>query len=43
MPIEKQMRFREHVEWAGDQGQLEQVGKYLCSLDEGDWYHFGEL
>lgn len=42
MPIEKQMRFREHVEWAGDQGQLEQVGKYLRSLNEGDWYHFGE-
>lgn len=43
MPIEKQLRFKEHIEWARDQDQLVQIGKYLRSLDEGDWYHFGEL
>jgi hypothetical protein len=43
MPIEKQLRFKEHIEWARDQGQLEQIGDYLRSLDEGDWYQFGEL
>ena len=43
MPIEKQLRFREHIEWARDQGQLEEISAFLRSLDEGDWYHFGEL
>ena len=43
MPIEKQLRFKEHIEWARDQGQLAQIGKYLRSLDESDWYHSGEL
>ena len=43
MPIEKQLRFKEHIEWARDQGQLAEIGKYLRSLVEDDWYHFGEM
>jgi hypothetical protein len=43
MPIEKQLRFKEHIEWAEDQGQLDEIGRYLRSLKEADWYHFGEL
>lgn len=43
MPIEKHLRFKEHVEWARDQNQLDQIGKYLRSLDESDWLHFGEI
>jgi hypothetical protein len=43
MPIEKQLRFKEHIEWARDQGQLDEIGQYLRSLQEADWYHFGEL
>ena len=42
-PLEKQMRFREHVQWAADHGQLELLGKYLRALREEDWYHLGEL
>lgn len=42
-PLDKQLRFREHVEWARDQGQLDQIGNYLRSLDDAAWYHFGEL
>jgi len=43
MPLEKHLRFKEHIEWARDQGQLAKIGAYLRSLDEGDWYHYGEL
>ena len=40
---QKQQRFREHLEWADDQGQLFEVGQYLRSLDEHDWFHVDEL
>lgn len=43
MPIEKQLRFREHIQWASDNGQIEEIGKYLRSLNEDDWFHFGEI
>lgn len=43
MPLEKMLRFKEHVKWAADQDQLEQAGKYLRSLPETEWFHFGEL
>jgi hypothetical protein len=42
MPIEKQLRFREHIQWAADQKQLEQVGMFLRALPEEKWVHFGE-
>jgi TPR repeat protein len=40
---QKQQRFREHLEWAHDQGQLLEVDQYLRSLDEHDWFHVDEL
>lgn len=43
MPIEKLLRFKEHLEWAEKQNQLDEIGKYLRSLSEDDWFHFGEL
>jgi len=43
MPIEKQLRFKEHLEWAKDQNQLAEVGAFLRSLKEEQWCHFGEL
>jgi hypothetical protein len=43
MPIEKQMRFKEHLKWAEAQGQLDDVGRFLRSLKENEWCHFGEL
>jgi len=42
-PLEKQLRFKEHIQWAESNGQLDQIGEYLRSLPEEDWYHFGEL
>jgi hypothetical protein len=43
MPIEKQLRFKEHIQWAADHNQLDEVGTYLRSLSEREWFHFGEL
>jgi len=43
MPIEKHLRFKEHVQWACDNDQLDQIGGYLRSLPEEEWYHYGEL
>lgn len=43
MPIEKQLRFKEHIEWARDNGQLDRIGSYLRALPENEWHHFGEL
>lgn len=42
-PIEKHLRLKEHIQWAFEQNQMEEVGFYLESLAEEDWYHFGEL
>lgn len=43
MPIEKQLRFKDHIQWAQENGQLEEISAYLRSLAEEEWYHFGEL
>ncbi|MBI5826559.1 MAG: hypothetical protein HZB22_02350 [Deltaproteobacteria bacterium] len=43
MPIEKQLRFKEHIKWASDNNQIEEVGKYLRSFSENEWAHFGEI
>ena len=32
MPIEKQLRFKEHIQWANDNEQIEEIGKYLERL-----------
>ena len=43
MPIEKQLRFKEHIQWANENEQIEEIGKYLRGLLEEEWYHFGEI
>ena len=42
-PIEKQLRFKEHLEWAKRQEQLEEIGLFLRSIPETQWCHFGEV
>ena len=42
MPIEKQLRFKDHIAWAQTHNQLEEIGRYLRSLSEEQWCHFGE-
>lgn len=43
MPIEKQLRFQKHIEWARDHGQLDEIGRFLRALPESRWVHFGEI
>ena len=43
MPFEKQLRLKEHIQWAFDHNQLDEAGRYLRSLSENDWIHFGEI
>lgn len=43
MPIEKQLRFKEHLNWAETQGQLAEIAALLRSLPETQWCHFGEI
>ncbi len=43
MPIEKQLRFKEHILWADSKDQLSEAATFLRSLPEEQWYHFGEL
>jgi hypothetical protein len=43
MPIAKQLRFKEHIQWAADHSQLDEVRAYLRALPEEQWFHFGEL
>jgi hypothetical protein len=42
-PTKKQLRFEEHIRWAFNNDQIEEIGKYLRSLHENDWAHFGEI
>jgi hypothetical protein len=42
-PLEKHLRFKEHIQWADKYNQLNEIGPYLKSLPENEWYHFGEL
>jgi hypothetical protein len=42
MPIEKQLRFKEHLHWAEAQKQLPEISAFLLSLPEEQWCHLGE-
>ncbi len=42
-PMEKQLRFKDHLEWAEKHDQLEDVSTFLLSLPEDQWCHFGEV
>lgn len=38
----KTLRLREHIEWARDHGQLEEIGAFVRALREEDWFHIGD-
>jgi hypothetical protein len=40
---EKQSRFKEHVQWAADHAELDNIGSYLRSLQEEEWFHIKDL
>ncbi len=43
VPVQKYLVFKEHIRWASDNNQIEEIGKYLRSLSESDWAHYGEI
>lgn len=42
-PLEKNLRFEDHVKSAEDHDQLKLIGEYLRALSEEDWAHYGEI
>jgi hypothetical protein len=42
-PLEKQMRFENHIKWAAKQDQIDEIGEFLRCLQEKDWAHYGEI
>lgn len=42
-PIDKQLRFKEHLRWVDAQNQLPEITAFLRSLPETKWCHFGEI
>ena len=36
--FEKMARFREHIEYADDQGALDRVDRFIRKLEHDDWY-----
>jgi len=38
----KQLRLIEHLEWAKQQDQLQEISDYLRNLKEEQWFHLGE-
>lgn len=39
---EKQSRLFQHLDWAENNNSLEAVSKFLHSLPENGWFHFGD-
>lgn len=38
----KQIRLIEHLNWADQQGQLNEIADYLTSLTEEQWFHLND-
>ena len=38
----KRERFIEHLKWADEQNQIDEIFQFLITLDEIDWYHENE-
>ena len=38
----KMLRLKEHIEWAEQNGVLEEVDSFLRSLPETEWAHIGD-
>ncbi len=39
--LDKAHRLREHLEWAVDHDQLDEVGRFLRSLSDDEWSYLG--
>ena len=36
--FQKNIRFKQHLKWAYDHGQIKEIDKFLRSLPKEDWY-----
>src|SRR3989344_2274513 len=43
VPLQKFLVSQEHIKWASDNNQLDEVGQYLRALSEEGWAHYGEI
>lgn len=43
VPLQKFLVFQEHIKWASDHNQLDEVGQFLRNLTEDEWAHYGEI
>ena len=39
-PIEKQLRFEQHIRWAAEKEQLLEVSSLVREIEEKDWLYF---
>lgn len=42
-PLEKNLRFKEHIQSAENTDQIEAISEYFRLLKEDDWFHYGEI
>ena len=40
---DKLLRLKIHIKWASDHNQLDEIARYLRSLSEEEWAHYGEI
>lgn len=40
--LSKQLRFQEHIKWAFDNQQSDEVINFIKSLKEEEWFHLGD-
>ena len=38
----KELRFREHIQIAYENGAFDQVKAFVMNLEEGDWFHLND-
>jgi hypothetical protein len=40
--VMKELRLKEHMEYAYDNGAFEEAKLFLCNLDEAEWHHLDD-
>ncbi|MEI8133590.1 MAG: hypothetical protein WCH46_00765 [bacterium] len=40
--LDKMVRLADHIEWANNHGNLDEISKFLRALPENNWHHLNE-
>jgi hypothetical protein len=40
--VSKQLRLREHIDWASKHGCLDSIYEFMQNLKEEEWFHVGD-